>query len=188
MNSLIKLEFEQKEIRTVAKDGELWFVAKDVFKILGLCDQRTHLEKLDDDEKGVSIINTLGGNQKVNVINESGLYGLTFLSRKTEAKRFRKWVTSEVLPSIRKHGGYIKPTATSEQITALMMEREHYKMLSEINEKLANTWKARSEYGERSNSNGLPKFLKRRGAWVADPRFKSSVILNFNQMTFSFAN
>ena len=88
-------------------DDQIWFVAKDICKILGIKNHRDALVKqLDEDEKGVDIIYTLGGPQKVDVVNESGLYALIFMSRKPAAKNFRKWVTSEVLPSIRKYGYY----------------------------------------------------------------------------------
>ena len=86
-------------------DGKPWFIAADVCRSLGL--DRTAVRRLDDDERGVRTMHTAGGPQSVGVINESGLYSLIFSSRKESAKRFKKWVTSEVLPSLRKHGGYI---------------------------------------------------------------------------------
>jgi prophage antirepressor-like protein len=191
MNELMKFEFEGKAVRTVTNEnGMTEWLGKDVAAALGYKDTFNALKRHCKKE-GVAkrhLVDSRGVRQSAVFVNEANLYRLVLSSKLPSAEKFEKWVFETVLPSIRKHGGYIKPTATPEQITALMMEREHYKMLSEINEDLANTWKARSEYGERSNSNGLPKFLKRRGAWVADPRFKSSVILNFKQMTFSFAN
>uniref|UniRef100_Q47D35 BRO, N-terminal n=1 Tax=Dechloromonas aromatica (strain RCB) TaxID=159087 RepID=Q47D35_DECAR len=87
------------------KDGQAWFIAADVCKALGL--DRTATSRLDEDEKGVCSTHTLGGIQQVAIISESGLYSLIFRSRKELAKRFKKWVTSVVIPSIRKHGGYI---------------------------------------------------------------------------------
>lgn len=89
------------------KDGQAWFVASDVCKALGLKNSRQSLSSLDDDEKGVCITDTLGGRQQVATINESGLYSLIFRSHKEEAKLFKKWITSDVIPSIRQHGGYI---------------------------------------------------------------------------------
>lgn len=94
------------EIRTIEKDGETWFVGKDICTCLGLSNSREAISKLDEDEKGVISNDTLGGKQKLRIINESGLYSLIIKSRKKEAKRFKKWVTSEVLPSIRKTGSY----------------------------------------------------------------------------------
>lgn len=96
--------FDKMDVRVIRKDGEPWFVASDVLNTLTL--DRKALERLDADEKGVSSIHTLGGAQEQTIINESGLYSLTLTSRKPAAKRFKKWVTSEVLPSIRKTGTY----------------------------------------------------------------------------------
>lgn len=99
------------EVRTVAIKGESWFVAKDICDILGLINSRKALSSLDVDEKGVTISDTLGGKQEMATVNESGLYSLIFQSRKPEAKIFRKWVTSEVLPAIRRQGFYVHPSA-----------------------------------------------------------------------------
>ena len=88
-------------------DGEILFVAADVCKILGLKNHRDAVSRLDDDEKDcVGNSDAIGRIRKTLVINESGLYSLIFMSHKPEAKKFRKWVTSEVLPSIRKTGSY----------------------------------------------------------------------------------
>ena len=108
MSDLILTEFvfNAMPVRVVQADGEPWFVATDVCAVLGLGNVSMALERLDDDEKGVSSIDTLGGAQKMAVINESGLYSLVLGSRKPEAKPFKKWVTAEVLPSIRKTGAY----------------------------------------------------------------------------------
>ena len=89
------------------QDGEPWWVAKDVCNVLGLTNSRMALEALDEDEKGVSKVYTLGGEQDMNIISESGLYALIMRSNKPEAKRFRKWVTGEVLPTLRKTGHYV---------------------------------------------------------------------------------
>ncbi len=90
----------------IDKNGNPWWVAKNVCEALGIDNSRQALSRLADDEKGTSIIRTPGGNQKMAVVNESGLYSLITTSRKPEAKAFRKWVTSEVLPTIRKTGAY----------------------------------------------------------------------------------
>ena len=95
-----------KPIRVELVDGEPWFVAKDVCDALTLENSRKATASLDDDEKGVSPIVTPSGTQQMTIVNESGLYNLIFQSRKPEAKKFRKWVTGEVLPSIRKTGKY----------------------------------------------------------------------------------
>ena len=94
------------QIRTVVEDGEPLFVLKDVCAVFGDQNYRRVSSRLDDDEKGVSITDTLGGKQELTIISESGLYNVILLSRKPEAKKFKRWVTHEVLPSIRKHGVY----------------------------------------------------------------------------------
>ena len=99
-------ENENAPIRVQVINGETWFVAKDVCDRLGLTNSRKALQSLDNDEKGVTTGYTLGGNQAMGIVNESGLYSLVFQSRKPGAKKFRKWVTMEVLPSIRKTGSY----------------------------------------------------------------------------------
>lgn len=96
-----------KAVRSlIDQAGEPWFVAQDICDILEHTNSRMALQSLDDDEKGVSKVYTLGGEQEVNIINESGLYNLIFRSNKPQAKTFRKWVTSEVLPAIRRQGFY----------------------------------------------------------------------------------
>lgn len=99
-----KPEFGQ--IRTTTVDGEPWFVAVDVCRALEVGNSRQAVARLDDDEKGVISTDTLGGRQDVSIINEPGLYTLVLGSRKPEAKAFKRWITHEVLPSIRKTGAY----------------------------------------------------------------------------------
>lgn len=103
---VIPFRFEARQVRTLLIDDQPWFVAADVCQALAVRNNRDALSRLDDDEKGVATTDTLGGLQEVGVINESGLYSLILTSRKAEAKRFKKWVTAEVLPAIRKHGRY----------------------------------------------------------------------------------
>lgn len=110
--ALAVFKFETNEVRTVIKGGEPWFVASDVCAALAYAHVPHALRVLDDDEKGTHKASTLGGEQSLAVINESGLYSLILKSRKAEAKRFKKWVTSEVLPSIRKTGKYDVRTAS----------------------------------------------------------------------------
>ena len=104
--------FNKQSIQIVVKQYEPWFVASDVAKVLGYRNASDAARLLDDDEKGTHNLRTLGGEQKVIIVNESGLYALVLKSRKPEAKPFRRWVTSEVLPTIRKTGGYSCPIAT----------------------------------------------------------------------------
>ena len=95
------------KVRTLNLNGEPWFVAADVCKALELGNPSMTVERLDDDEKGISTIDTLGGKQRMTIINEPGLYSLVLSSRKPEAKAFRRWITHEVIPTIRKYGGYM---------------------------------------------------------------------------------
>lgn len=95
------------QVRTLVIDGEPWFVGKDVAEILGYSNTRKALaDHVDEEDKGVTKCDTLGGVQDLTVINESGLYGLILSSKMPNAKKFKHWVTSEVLPAIRKHGIY----------------------------------------------------------------------------------
>ncbi len=106
MNNLQIFNYKDKEVRTIEKNGEPWWVLKDVCEVLTLGSPHKIADRLDEDEKGRNLIPTLGGNQEMTVINESGLYNVILRSDKPEAKPFRKWITSEVLPSIRKTGSY----------------------------------------------------------------------------------
>ncbi len=107
MNELKTFIYKDTRVRTVEINGEPWFVLKDVCEILELSTPARVAERLDEDEKGMSLIHTLGGAQEMTVINESGLYNVILRSDKPEARPFRKWVTSEVLPTIRRTGGYL---------------------------------------------------------------------------------
>ena len=108
------------QIRVVTTDGDSWFVAKDVCDALGLGRQQDSTRYLDDDEKRECLVNTPSGQQYMVSVSEAGLYSLILRSRKPEAKAFKRWVTHEVLPSIRKSGGYMvaKPEETPEEIMA----------------------------------------------------------------------
>lgn len=107
MNEMQTFVYSGAEVRTVQKDGDPWFVLKDVCGVLGVGNVSDVYARLDTDEKGVGQIDTLGGRQSMNIISESGLYNVILRSDKPEAKPFRKWVTAEVLPAIRRSGGYI---------------------------------------------------------------------------------
>lgn len=98
------------EIRTITIDGEPWLVGKDVAAALGYSNPQEAIRNhVEDEDKGVSEILTPGGKQKAPIINESGLYSLVMSSKLPTAKKFKRWVTYEVLPSIRKHGAYMTP-------------------------------------------------------------------------------
>ena len=100
-------EYGESKVRVVIKNGEPWFVARDVCDILKHTNSRVAVDRLDDDEKGVSKVYTPGGLQEMTVVSESGLYTLVLTSNLPEAKRFKRWVTHEVLPAIRQTGQYV---------------------------------------------------------------------------------
>ncbi len=108
--------FNGNEVRTQIINNEPWFVAKDVCDILALGNPRSSVALLDEDERGVHSMDTPSGKQEMSIISESGLYSLILRSRKPEAKTFKRWVTGEVLPSIRKHGGYLTPAKIEEAL------------------------------------------------------------------------
>ena len=103
------------ELRTVMQDGEPWFVAADVCRALEISNNRDALSRLDADEKGVASTDTPGGRQEMAIVSEAGLYSLVLGSRKPEAKQFKRWITHEVIPSIRQHGVYATPQ-TAERL------------------------------------------------------------------------
>lgn len=109
MTDIQIFNYQNNEVRTVEMNGEPWFVLKDVCEVLGLTDTGRTAERLDPDELTRTTLVSGGQNREMFVINESGLYSVILRSDKPEAKPFRKWVTSEVLPSIRKHGAYMTP-------------------------------------------------------------------------------
>lgn len=126
-------------VRTITKDGEPWFVGKDVAEALGYKNTSDAISThVFDDDKGVERIDTLGGKQNMTIINESGLYALVFGSRLDSAKRFKHWVTSEVLPTIRKYKVYATgdmidkmiddPDLAIKAFTALKEERAKAKL------------------------------------------------------------
>ena len=112
MNELKMFENQQfGKLRTMIIDGEIWFVGKDVAECLGYSKARNAIAShvMNEDKKDAPIQGPLGGTQNMTIINESGLYSLVFSSRLEGAKQFKHWVTSDVLPSIRKHGAYMTP-------------------------------------------------------------------------------
>lgn len=130
--------FQDKQVRVVLQDGEPWFVARDVCEQLGLDNVSLAINGradrpdsgLEEDEKGIAIVNTLGGQQEMAVVNEPGLYSLVMKSRRQEAKVFKRWITHDVLPSIRKHGMYAKdelldnPDLLLDVVSKLKEERD----------------------------------------------------------------
>lgn len=144
--------FGTLRVITEEETGELWFVAKDVAEALGYLTSKDMTRQLDESEKGGRKLPTPGGPQVMNLINESGLYHAILKSRKKEAAVFRQWVTSEVLPSICRHGLYATPQAAEallndpdtliNVLTALKREREEKAALAESNQRLVSTIEA----------------------------------------------
>ncbi len=149
MEKLQIFNYKGNELRTVEKDGATWWVLKDVCNVLEMKDNSAGevVKRLDKDEyDSIGVTDNLGRQQNTYIVNESGLYNVILRSDKEEAKPFRKWVTSEVLPSIRKHGAYMTPEKLKEVILnpdtmielciALKDEQDKNKALQAINSKL----------------------------------------------------
>ncbi len=144
MNNLTIYENEEfGTVRTVVVDGEPWFVGKDVAEALGYSNSRKALlDHVDNEDKGVTNCDTLGGNQNLTIINESGVYALIFGSKLPNAKKFKHWVTSEVLPSIRKTGSYNLPGTYKEALQQLLIQVEENERLALENSEM----KPKAEY------------------------------------------
>ena len=123
MNDILVFHYKSSEVRTVELNGEPWFVLKDVCAVLGISNHKMTAQRLDADEVSLTdLTDSMGRQQETTVINESGLYNVILRSDKPEAKPFRKWVTSEVLPSIRKTGGYRMPKLSKEMQALFLLD------------------------------------------------------------------
>lgn len=144
MNEVRVFRFQNNNVRVIDINGEPWFVGKDVAGVLGYSDTQAMTRRLDADEVSTCTDDSSGQVRHITTINESGLYNAVLGSSKPEAKAFKKWVTSEVLPSIRKHGAYVTneklsewladPTHMIEALTALKEEREKVRALEQQRE------------------------------------------------------
>ena len=184
-------EYQNNKVRTVDVDGEAWFVLKDVCAVLGISNNRMAADRLDDDEKGVSLIDTLGGKQEMVIVNESGLYHVILRSDKPEAAPFRRWVTNDVLPAIRKTGSYNAPQLTRSQLLATALIAAHEEL--EEKDKQIETMKPKalfadavsaskksilvgemakllSQNGIDIGQNRLFDWLRRNGYLIKDPK------------------
>ena len=170
MNAIKTFNFGASPVRIIEINGEPWFVASDVGAVLQLTNIRASIALLDDDEKGVNTIDTLGGTQEIGIISESGLYTLILKSRRPEAKPFRKWVTSEVLPSIRKTGSYGQPAIPQSYPELLRAYADEY----EARQALANQVKVDAPKVAFANdvlaSNG--EFLIGQVAYALSQKYK----------------
>ena len=132
MNELQVFSYEGKEIRTIQRNGETWWVLKDLCGVLGLSNARMIADRLDEDDVSLAYVtDSMGRRQQTNIVNESGLYNVILRSDKPEAKKFKRWVTHEVLPQIRRHGAYI----TTSKIEELMNDPDSWiKLLTALKE------------------------------------------------------
>ena len=183
MNELqIFKSHEFGEIRTTIQNGEPWFVAADVCKALDIDKRQTR--RLDDDEKGVRSTHTPGGNQDMTIVNEAGLYSLVLGSRKPEAKAFKRWITHEVLPTIRRTGGYVNSAEAfighylphADESTRTMF-RAQLKAIEELNAKIEAD-KPKVLFADAVSSSDttilvgeMAKILKQNGVDIGQKRF-----------------
>ena len=138
--------------RSIMIDGEPWFVATDVCRALEIGDPHKAVSRLDEDEKGRNSIPTLGGIQELITVSESGLYSLVLGSRKPEAKAFKRWITHEVIPSIRKHGAYV-----TDKVLDQMNEHPEWipEYIQRLRDENANARAAREELEKAQAENAL---------------------------------
>lgn len=175
MSNIQIFNYQSKEVRTVEMGGEPWFVLKDVCNILGISKYRDTAARLDADERGSVEVDTLGGTQQVIAVNESGLYHVILRSDKPEAASFRKWVTSEVLPSIRKNGGYI---AGQEQLTP---EELMAKALLVANKTLADREARICELTAQNSQLTVEKQIMQPKAEYFDELVDRNLLTNFRE-------
>ena len=174
MNGLQVFQYEGKQVRTVEKDGETWWVLKDVCAVLGILKHRDVAARLDADERGSVRVDTLGGTQEMVCVNESGLYHVILRSDKPQAKPFRRWVPKEVLPEIRRKGSY----GENRAVAALA---EQVGQLAEMVTKIADDLYGRKEPEqirliplERKETYSASELLKYNGVRMS--------VYEFNQM------
>jgi len=180
MNEIVKI-YKNYPVRIVQKNSEPWFVAKDIAEILEYAETSVMLRRLFPDElekvESTEIVGSScrhGGSRQMTIISEAGLYNAILGSNKPEAKNFQRWVTHEVLPSIRKTGAYIAPNLGVEVLGKIVLSiKEQYEWLikenSSMRQKLeyALQFIPKSKYGEKSKRNGQRQTTIRRGANVA---------------------
>lgn len=123
--NIVQHAFHGQAVRVITDEhGEPWFVAKDVCAILGISNVSDATSRLDDDEKGVGTTDTLGGRQQVITVSEAGVYGLVFVSRRAEAREFKRWVTHELLPEVRRTGSYAVPQSREERLALAVIDAQ----------------------------------------------------------------
>jgi prophage antirepressor-like protein len=166
--------FEDNLVRVrVDENGAPWFVAKDICRVLDISKYRDAIAQLDEDERVSINVDTPGGPQVMAAVSESGLYALIFRSRKSEAKRIRKWVTSEVLPSIRKTGGYTTPGLAARQtLVELPLPPEALTLRPYMRERLLNDAMQMARLDNAGSEAARRHFADLCRMMVARPEFK----------------
>lgn len=190
MNELQVFENAQfGQVRTITKDGQPWFIAVDVCKSLDISNPRDAIKRLDDDERMTVDLTDghsgqRGGAQSMNIVNEPGLYSLVLGSRKPEAKAFKRWITHEVIPSIRKNGGYIagQETMTDDELlaNALMVAQRKIEARDkqiEVQEKQIEAMHPKALFADAVSASktsiligDLAKLLKQNGVDIGQKR------------------
>lgn len=170
MNELTSI-YKNQPVRIMERNGETWFVAKDVSEILGYSDTQAMTRRLDEDETGTCTDDSSGQVRHIIIVNEPGLYNAILGSKKSEAKDFKRWVTHDVLPSIRRTGSYnmLQPSLSVMDVvdsinTCYRQCLAENAMLREKNAYLEQ-FAPKNEYGDL-NANGKPKVFQRKGCYV----------------------
>lgn len=186
MNELQVFSFESNSVRALERDGQAWFVAKDAAKTLGYKNPRDAISKhVDEEDKEVAKCDTLGGKQDIAIINESGLYSLVLSSKLPSAKKFKRWVTSEVLPALRKTGQYqVKELSGQELMAKALIEAQSVlaakdKQIEEMKPKVvfadavatSHTSILVGELAKILKQNGIDMGQKRLFAWLRENGF-----------------
>jgi prophage antirepressor-like protein len=132
VKALQVFDYRGNKVRTTVIDGQPWFCAADICQALEISNPRDAVGRLDEDEKGVALTDTPGGAQEMIHVSESGLYSLILTSRKPEARNFKRWITHEVLPQIRKTGAYLPQSPTEALLKAVTILHEQEKRLQQL--------------------------------------------------------
>lgn len=138
VSPVIPFDFDGRAVRIITRDGEPWFVLSDVCKVLEHSNASVAASRLDEDERGVANVYTPSGEQQMTIISEAGLYSLVLTSRKPEAKRFKKWITGEVLPTLRKTGSYGQPApalSREQRLAAALLDSQE--IMAELDAKVS---------------------------------------------------
>lgn len=179
MANIQVFEYQNNKVRTVDVDGEAWFVLKDVCKVLDIADHKVVARRLDEDEVcQTPLTDSMGRQQSTTIINESGLYHVILRSDKPEAAPFRRWVTNDVLPAIRKTGSYNAPQLTRSQLLATALIAAHEEL--EEKDKQIETMKPKALFADAVSASSqsilvgeMAKLLSQNGIQMGQNRLFS---------------